>query len=473
MSDKRELQLLLTMKDEASKELKGFADGFEKHRKTIGTAMTVVGGAITGFMGLSVKAFADSEKQLARVDQTIRNVAKTTGADFQSMSDEARNFGASLQALAGFSDEAGAESFSKMLVVAGGDMTEAAKLAGLAADLSVAKQVDLDSATRLVAGAMAGNTRILKEYCIELEDGAGKQEVVGALMDTVGGQAKKFGETFEGQLKILRENFGDLQERIGGVLIPVLINVLEKIRPIIDKTMEWIEKNKPLAEKIILVVAVLGALMAVLGPLLLVLPGIVAGFTAIAAVLAFLVSPIGLVIGALILLGILIKVVKDNWAGAVEGMKLLWGMLVEWVKAGVNNLGEAFGSFVDSIYASMVGTWEGIKEAFKSGINWVIDKLNAFVRSANAITSKLNVVPGVNIPMIPEIPKLAKGGIVTRPTTALIGEAGPEAVIPLKKMGAMGGITVNVYGDVSGNELISKVSEGIMKNLMLQQRVAI
>ena len=38
---------------------------------------------------------------------------------------------------------------------------------------------------------------------------------------------------------------------------------------------------------------------------------------------------------------------------------------------------------------------------------------------------------GINIP---EIPKLAEGGIVTEPTIALIGEAGPEAVIPLESL---------------------------------------
>jgi SLT domain-containing protein len=37
----------------------------------------------------------------------------------------------------------------------------------------------------------------------------------------------------------------------------------------------------------------------------------------------------------------------------------------------------------------------------------------------------------------------AKGGIFTRPTLGLIGEAGPEAVVPLNRMGA--GLTVNVY----------------------------
>jgi hypothetical protein len=50
---------------------------------------------------------------------------------------------------------------------------------------------------------------------------------------------------------------------------------------------------------------------------------------------------------------------------------------------------------------------------------------------------------------VPKIPMLAAGGIVTSPTLAMIGEAGPEAVIPLNRMGQMGGgnnVTINVSG---------------------------
>jgi len=43
---------------------------------------------------------------------------------------------------------------------------------------------------------------------------------------------------------------------------------------------------------------------------------------------------------------------------------------------------------------------------------------------------------------------LAEGGIVTSATLAMIGEKGPEAVIPLDRMGQMGGnnVTINVNG---------------------------
>jgi TP901 family phage tail tape measure protein len=39
---------------------------------------------------------------------------------------------------------------------------------------------------------------------------------------------------------------------------------------------------------------------------------------------------------------------------------------------------------------------------------------------------------------------MATGGLVTSPTFALIGEAGPEAVIPLDRMGSMGGNVINI-----------------------------
>ena len=49
---------------------------------------------------------------------------------------------------------------------------------------------------------------------------------------------------------------------------------------------------------------------------------------------------------------------------------------------------------------------------------------------------------------------LAKGGVVTRPTMALIGEAGPEAVIPLGKGGGMAP-TINVT--ISGNTVFGEM----------------
>ena len=62
---------------------------------------------------------------------------------------------------------------------------------------------------------------------------------------------------------------------------------------------------------------------------------------------------------------------------------------------------------------------------------------------------------------------LADGGIVRRPSIAMIGEKGPEAVVPLNKMGGMGGatynITVNAGIGTSGPEVGRQIVEAIKK----------
>ncbi|MCS7386873.1 MAG: phage tail tape measure protein [archaeon GB-1867-005] len=74
-----------------------------------------------------------------------------------------------------------------------------------------------------------------------------------------------------------------------------------------------------------------------------------------------------------------------------------------------------------------------------------------------------------------EVVGLQEGGIVMRPTLALVGEAGPEAVIPLKHMREVGlGMTVNnyihisdvkIYDDFDLDELAERLGERIVWNL--------
>ena len=68
---------------------------------------------------------------------------------------------------------------------------------------------------------------------------------------------------------------------------------------------------------------------------------------------------------------------------------------------------------------------------------------------------------------------MAKGGVVNSPTNAIIGEAGPEAVIPLDKMGGMGSDAVVAAIQQLGNEIKNlqvqvnmdgrKVADGVSK----------
>ncbi len=87
----------------------------------------------------------------------------------------------------------------------------------------------------------------------------------------------------------------------------------------------------------------------------------------------------------------------------------------------------------------------------------------------------------VNPPDIPDIPTigggadpgfvaLAEGGIVTGPTLALIGEAGPEAVVPLDRgAGAMGttNITVNMPAGSDGADVVRAIQRYARKSGVL------
>jgi hypothetical protein len=61
---------------------------------------------------------------------------------------------------------------------------------------------------------------------------------------------------------------------------------------------------------------------------------------------------------------------------------------------------------------------------------------------------------------------MAEGGIVTKPTAALIGEAGSEAVIPLDRMGGFGTtVNVNVAGSVISEGELQSVIQDALYNL--------
>jgi phage-related minor tail protein len=67
------------------------------------------------------------------------------------------------------------------------------------------------------------------------------------------------------------------------------------------------------------------------------------------------------------------------------------------------------------------------------------------------------------------LPRMAEGGIVSSPTLALIGEAGPEAVVPLDRMQSGGGITINVTGGLATS---AEIGESVVNALRAYSRSA-
>ena len=71
---------------------------------------------------------------------------------------------------------------------------------------------------------------------------------------------------------------------------------------------------------------------------------------------------------------------------------------------------------------------------------------------------------------LPQQPmQMAEGGIVSSPTLALIGEAGPEAVVPLDRLGTGGGITINVTGGLATS---AEIGQSVVNALRAYSRSA-
>ncbi len=87
----------------------------------------------------------------------------------------------------------------------------------------------------------------------------------------------------------------------------------------------------------------------------------------------------------------------------------------------VQKLTDIFQGVVDAIGRA----WDGLKSKLETPIRAVINFVN------DKVIDNLNKVTKVFGLTIPDIPKLADGAIVRKPTMALIGEAGPEVVLPL------------------------------------------
>jgi len=175
-------------------------------------------------------------------------------------------------------------------------------------------------------------------------------------------------------------------------------------------------------------------------------------------------------LGWLLPAGPLIKAIlflKDNWDE-------IWGGIKSTFKTVTDAL---IGTF-RSVKGTILGIWDGMVSGIKGAINSVIGSINGFIRSINSIKIR---VPGVDIPLvgrvggfsvgmpnIPEIPSLAKGGIVNRPTLAMLGESGPEAVVPLGR-GRGVGMTINlvINGDVNGFDDFQQKVTSVIRDAVL------
>lgn len=159
-----------------------------------------------------------------------------------------------------------------------------------------------------------------------------------------------------------------------------------------------------------------------------------------------------------------------------------WTELKKWFSEAITAIGGWFvglGHGIAKVWTDIVDglkiIWAGVERIltapFKLAFNGIATLWN---NTLGKVSFKLpDWIPGIGgkgfeFPKMPILP-LATGGIVTKPTLALIGEAGPEAVIPLGKNGNGQAGVVNIYhygdwnvrSDADIDEIVRKVGRQI------------
>ncbi len=161
----------------------------------------------------------------------------------------------------------------------------------------------------------------------------------------------------------------------------------------------------------------------------------------------------------------LFQVLKEVFLGALTKAK-------EFLTPKLKEFGKGFIETITTVLKTSGGVvLEGVKFVF----NKVINKINGFINDLNNGLAFSFFGIDINPPDIPNIPQLAKGGIVTQPTLAMIGESGPEAVLPLPS-GVGGGIgqpNINIVvnaglgtnGDEVGRIIVEQIEKYNRRNI--------
>lgn len=131
--------------------------------------------------------------------------------------------------------------------------------------------------------------------------------------------------------------------------------------------------------------------------------------------------------------------------GIFNGMRTIVGTVVGFfisIKNGIVNQWNTLIGFLTGlpgrVTSALGGMWNVIKDGFKSALNTIIGWWNDFSLTID-IPDAIPGLPDEWTIRTPNLPMLAEGGIVNRATLAIIGEAGPEAVVPLPRLGDFAG----------------------------------
>lgn len=487
---------------------------------------------------------ATNEANAAKVEMLRQNVAKYQGQldqlnNMQSLAGaSAQDLVSVFESLAGkntalgFSIQDSTNALNGLFTETK-SMPETLQAYNAAMDLARFKHMDLETATKQVEMALQGQGRALATLGIQIKDGLTPMQALEALQSQVKGQAQAYADTLAGKTAVALQSINKLFADMGNTQLPILAKILDGLAGIIDKVDAWTTAHPQLTAAILASIGVFGALATVAGTLLVIMGTLAIAFGT--AGIAIGIWAFVIIAAVAILAGIVVLIIEyhtqiwnfmqaiwakitgwlsdewqkitDAWDAAWKGIKKLMQEIMTFI-AGIiqdtlDGIGRVWNGAWQSIANFFTGIWEGIKSTLAAAVGFVttqLDNLMSVVsRIAGTISAPIqavgNLVSGiastaskigsaVSSAVSSSVPHFAGGGIVSSPTFALVGEAGPEAIIPLSMLGGgnirplggsgqSGGINVYLSGtfytdEQAGTRLGNAIAKVLNQQLKLK-----
>lgn len=418
--------------DKAIKEFQQLETAGEKAQFAIKKAALPAAAALGALAiagGAAAKAAMEDQASAAELARTLQQSTHATDAQVQATEDLI----SSMTLATGVADTDLRNALAT-LARGMGDTKTAQDNLNLALDISAATGKDLTTVSEALSKAYNGSTTALTKLDPTLrgviKEGASFDEVGKRLAQTFGGAAANAAETSEGRFRRMSVAMSEAQESIGQALLPLI----EKLLPALQSLATFVQNNTT-------VVVALGVAFGTIAGLIIAANAAMTAWkaittittvanTALAASFTAIQVASGLIVFTAIIAGLVLAYNKFEW-------------FRDGVKAVFKAIGDAIGVWVDGVKMYINGVVEAFKFVFNK-IAWYWN--NTFGRLSFKIPGWVPGIGGLGFD-VPNIPQLADGGIVTSPTLALIGEAGPEAVVPLDRMSTGGNnVTINVNG---------------------------
>ena len=391
-------------KEFASLDGAGAKTGYALNKALV-PAVAIVGGLAAG-LGFAAKAAAEDQKAQELLAQQLRTSAMATddviASNEQFISSMSRAFSVADDDL---------RPAMASLVRSTGSVETAQSLMTTALDIAAATGKDLETVTLALGKAANGQTAALTKLDPSLkgviDSSSTLDDITGALAVSFGGAATVAAESFEGRMKGMTIALDETKESIGAALLPALVGLLNILKPVAD----WAQEN---TTTFLIFIGVIGTLATAV----------------IAANVAMKIYQATLVLTKIATVA-LNAVTSANPYVLVAGAVIALTAAMVYLEIKFQAMSRAFDIFGNSI---MVVT---------GPLGVLIGMLRKLVDLKDSIGNF--DIGGINIP------GFADGGIVTGPTLAMVGEKGPEAIIPLSQLGSMGGggVTVNVTGGLA------------------------